>query len=246
MTQTPSVKSMVPQLRLWRGMLSIPDDCSKVPTTSASETLKPWNILKTCWNQWQIEVRTIPLPFISQSYGAHLAAESVVQVLGFQWNTGGKQEENVFPIKCQTQNIQEFHAIPRFLRIFFGIFVSHHSLILRTVPISAPHTGLTGNLEASLACSWSRAILAASDQSFRLCATALWNSPRLVWSAAQLNTETVDAIRNLEAALLLASEISNAKRIDHYSFRMMSKMDKIYVEMKTALTFISSFYAGVW
>jgi hypothetical protein len=27
---------------------------------------------------------------------------------------------------------------------------------------------------------------------------------------AQLNTETVDAIRNLEAALLLASEISNA------------------------------------
>jgi hypothetical protein len=71
----------------------------------------------------------------------------------YRRKTVGKQEENVFPIKFQTQNIQEFHAIPRFLRIFFGIFVSHHSLILRTVPISAPHTGLTGNLEASLACS---------------------------------------------------------------------------------------------
>lgn len=232
MTQTPSVKSMVPQLRLWRGMLSIPDDCSKVPTTSASETLKPWNILKTCWNQWQIEVRTIPLPFISQSYGAHLAAESVVQVLGFQWNTGGKQEENVFPIKFQTQNIQEFHAIPRFLRIFFGIFVSHHSRILRTVPISAPHTGLTGNLEASLACSWSRAILAALDQSFRLCATVC---PLKLTRAGLICHVLSSTLRQL-----MRSEISKqpfswqaksqmlCKRIDHYSFRMMSKMGKIY------------------
>lgn len=178
---------------------------------------------------------TIHQPVIWGTLGSWVGGASPWLSMEYRRKTVGKQEENVFPIKFQTQNIQEFHAIPRFLRIFFGIFVSHHSLILRTVPISAPHTGLTGNLEASLACSWSRAILAASDQSFRLCATGTATVCPLKLTQAGLIHVLSSTLRQL-----MRSEISKqpfswqaksqmlCKRIHHYSFRMMSKMDKIY------------------